>query len=65
MNPEQGLILDPTGKPTVSQKYAACPKCGRPPTARVPSASFGTDIYLICPCGNDFNKELKWESVIS
>jgi len=59
MTMEEGLILGPDGKQVQSQREAPCPNCGRPASARVPSAGFGEDIYLICPCGNEFNKELK------
>jgi len=54
-------ILDSNGNPVRSQRFEPCPKCGRLPKDRVPSAGFGSDIYMICPCGNEFNKEIKWE----
>ncbi len=58
------ILVDPSGKPVQSQREAPCPDCGRLAKDRVKSGGFGGDIYWICPCGNEFNKELKCETVI-
>lgn len=57
------LLVGPDGKEVKSQKYAACPQCGRPPESRVRSGGFG-EVYWICVCGYEFNKELKCEPII-
>ena len=61
---EDPVILDPSGKEVQSERFAPCPKCGRPASDRIPSGGFGAKVYLICLCGYDFEGKLTWQPVI-
>ena len=54
------VLVTPTGSPLKVTRATAvpCPKCGAPPSKRVASAGFGTDIHDVCNvCGWEFYGE--------
>ncbi len=56
------MIVDAHGKPFEPVAESNCPKCGRPPTERVPSCGFGP-AHMICPCGYEFEGKIPCKSV--
>lgn len=61
----ESIIVDAHGKGFRPERDSPCPKCGRAPDKRIPSASFGSDIYLVCQCGYEFGKRLTCQKTLT